>query len=410
MSLSRIEEILSGGEVKPQSRIEQILMGEDIVPQSRIEVLLKEKLGGGGSKTVTITWDGNTEGKYSVPIYNGQAYVYKVSDEVCNNSDIVGCVIEQSDGRVWTYTQEIYDSEFNAGYITDDFAVLGEGMVIVVRKPNTEMLGTNFAEAGTYLYWASDSGATLYISSFTYTTSGSSESGGGGAEITDGIVVKARDENSDPTEVDFYGDTIADYQFGFNGYGTRCNPLSKVSKINFKNEIETIGKCAFTSCINLTGEINMPKAKMRSNSDPNDLFSGTQITKAFLGEVASVRNSMFANCANLTEVKIPKCKTVWCASAWAFKNCTSLETIELGSIGYPINVKDKTSFNSLTQANLTITVYCTSATADSVLPNIRNGATNATIILKASEDTTYNDVAYAAGETMITSTVEEEAT
>ena len=55
MSLSRIETILSGGEVVPQSRIEKILVGEDIEPQSRIEALLKEKLGGGGGGSTEIT-------------------------------------------------------------------------------------------------------------------------------------------------------------------------------------------------------------------------------------------------------------------------------------------------------------------------------------------------------------------
>ena len=47
----------------PQSRIEKILVGEDIVPQSRIEQLLKEILGGGGgSVPKPLTYDYMPEG------------------------------------------------------------------------------------------------------------------------------------------------------------------------------------------------------------------------------------------------------------------------------------------------------------------------------------------------------------
>lgn len=41
----------------PQSRIEKILVGEDVIPQSRIETLLKEKLGGGGGGgAIAVEW------------------------------------------------------------------------------------------------------------------------------------------------------------------------------------------------------------------------------------------------------------------------------------------------------------------------------------------------------------------
>ena len=49
---------------------------------------------------------------------------------------------------------------------------------------------------------------------------------GGGAEITDGIVVKARDADGYATEVDFYGTAIYRYQFGSfyaNDFGFKKN-------------------------------------------------------------------------------------------------------------------------------------------------------------------------------------------
>ena len=87
--------------------------------------------------------------------------------------------------------------------------------------------------------------------------------------------------------------------------------------------------------------------------------------------------------------------------------CTALEEVVIGSIGHTVtNSNSINSFKNCTQSGLSITVFTNAANADTLLANIRNGATNATIIIKASEDTTYGDVAYAAGEVMITSTVE----
>ena len=50
-------------------------------------------------------------------------------------------------------------------------------------------------------------------------------------------------------------------------------------------------------------------------------------------------------------------------------------------------------------------MFTNAANVDNLLTNIRNGATNATIIIKAAEATTYNGTAYAAGATIITSEV-----
>ena len=50
--------------------------------------------------------------------------------------------------------------------------------------------------------------------------------GGGGTEITDGIIVKARDADGYATEVDFYGTAIYRYQFGSfyaNDFGFKKN-------------------------------------------------------------------------------------------------------------------------------------------------------------------------------------------
>lgn len=87
-------------------------------------------------------------------------------------------------------------------------------------------------------------------------------------------------------------------------------------------------------------------------------------------------------------------------------NCTALEEVVLGSVGHTVtNNNSINSFKNCTQSGLSITVFTNAANVDVLLANIRNGATNATIIIKASEDTTYNGTAYSAGATIITSEV-----
>lgn len=51
-------------------------------------------------------------------------------------------------------------------------------------------------------------------------------------------------------------------------------------------------------------------------------------------------------------------------------------------------------------------MHTTGAKTDALIASIRDGATNATIIIKAAEDTTYGGKDYAAGDTIITSTPE----
>lgn len=83
----------------------------------------------------------------------------------------------------------------------------------------------------------------------------------------------------------------------------------------------------------------------------------------------------------------------------------SMVACQIGSVGYGITgFYNNTFFNNVTQSGLTITLFTSGAVADGLLAAARNGATNATIIIKASEDTTYGGVSYAAGDTMITST------
>jgi hypothetical protein len=78
--------------------------------------------------------------------------------------------------------------------------------------------------------------------------------------------------------------------------------------------------------------------------------------------------------------------------------------VQIGSVGHPAPTTNNQPFYGCTQSNLTITAYQTGANADTLVSNYRKNATNATIIIKASENTTYNGTSYSAGDTMVTST------
>jgi hypothetical protein len=71
-------------------------------------------------------------------------------------------------------------------------------------------------------------------------------------------------------------------------------------------------------------------------------------------------------------------------STYTFRECTSLKSAILGSVGYPVTSLTTTSFNVDTQLGLTITIYVTPGAQP--LANSPWGATNATIVYRSAVD------------------------
>lgn len=233
---------------------------------------------------------------------------------------------------------------------------------------------------------------------------GGSGGSGGGDAITDGIVVKARDAEGFPTEADVYGD-IYPCQFSYNGaYYHETIGWRKLSKLTLKSGQTALKEnCfAYLPLVQLNGidgitalesfclrntklvEINLPNAVFGDVIDP---FSGNTALKKLY-------------CPKLTG-------KLTGGSRGLADGCTALEEAVLGSVGHTVlDDHSINSFKNCTQSGLHITVCTNAANVDKLLANIRNGATNATIIIKAAEDTTYNGAAYAAGDTILTSTPE----
>lgn len=250
-----------------------------------------------------------------------------------------------------------------------------------------------------------------------------------GATITDGIVVKERDADGYATVIDFYGTAIRIAQFyGGNPYGAaNITPFKHLERINTKNILTSIDSYGLAGLPSLqpqgldlshvqeldglrfdtganaeTFPVHCPACmKLASNG-----CKGSGITSAELPELTEIGNAAFADCERVKEIAIPKITALGVYTASIFSGCKALKTLDVGSIGHAVTSWGSKNFDGCTQAGLVITMHTTGAKTDALIASIRDGATNATIIIKAAEDTTYGGKDYAAGDTIITSTPE----
>ena len=219
--------------------------------------------------------------------------------------------------------------------------------------------------------------------------------GGGGTEITDGIVVKARDADGYATEVDFYGTVVERYQFGQGSDNTAG--FMRLKKVNYKSACTTIKEGAFAQC-GKNSESPAPIPETLTEIGANAFRGAKYISAEFpISLTGRLPDNLFANSSVLKTIKAPGITSLDTSGGIGngqFLTCTGLENCEIGSIGYGVTYCETWNFKNCTQSGLTITIYTTGAYADTAVANIRNGATNATIIIKDS----------TTGETIVTST------
>lgn len=258
---------------------------------------------------------------------------------------------------------------------------------------------------------------------------GGGSGGGGGDAITDGIVVKERDADGYATVVDFYGTSIRIAQFfGGNPYGAAdVTPFKHLVRINTKNIVASIDAYGLAGLPNLqpqgldlshVQELDGLRFDTGANAETfpvhcpactklaNNGCKGSGITSAELPELTEIGNAAFAECKRVKVISIPKITKLGQYTSSMFKGCVLLENVEVGSVGYPVVSWGSKNFDGCTQSGLIVTLYTTGEKVDTLNASIRDGATNATIIIKAAEDTAYNGATYAAGDTIITSTPE----
>ena len=170
-----------------------------------------------------------------------------------------------------------------------------------------------------------------------------------------------------------------------------------------------IGSGAFNGCRSLE-TILIPDTVTHIWQDAfigcTSLRSVTGNGVAYIGAGVNNQGRSFYNCTSLKSISFPKLQNInTTGNAYAvFGGCSALETALIGGVGYPLTVCSNVSFAGCTNSSLEITVFVEPNTASAILSNIRNGATNATIIMKAAVDMEYNGTTYQAGDTILTST------
>lgn len=253
-----------------------------------------------------------------------------------------------------------------------------------------------------------------------------------GTTITDGIIVKARDENGLATSIDVYGSEVYYRQFyggskytasqftGWNNVQTirivsatkigdfAMGAMQQLQRIVGLENVQEIGSSAFGSSGSLGNGFDFlaPNCTLTKG----DCFSSSGLVLADFPNLTTVGNRSFGGCTKLKTAKLPKITQLGVYTSNMFQGCTALQSLEVGSIGYGVLGWGTANFSGCTQADLTITMFTKGEKVDSLLAAIRDGATSATIIIKASEATTYNGTEFAAGDTIVTSTVETEGT
>ena len=172
------------------------------------------------------------------------------------------------------------------------------------------------------------------------------------------------------------------------------------------DSVTTIGSNAFYGCTALK-EITIPDSVTSIGSGA--FYGCTALQSVYLANVPGIvsHNNTFYNCRALKSFLAPKLSVINqstnSASGSIFHSCTALETVQLGSEGYAVTSISQFAFYGCTSPATAVTIYTVSNYVNALLTNVRNGATNATIIIKAANDTEYNGTVYAAGETIMTS-------
>lgn len=238
---------------------------------------------------------------------------------------------------------------------------------------------------------------------------------GQGGGISEGIVIKSRDSKNFATEVDYYGEILPRYIFGA-ARGDNAFTWTGLKKVNFMNESVYLswGNFIYAPLTELATSVIKGR-----NPNENIAFNSNVYTTAIFNNMKSLvtlslpefvgflNHSEVAGCTALKTVYLPKVTKLasyGTINRGCFAGDTALENVQIGSIGYAVDTVDTNPFKGCTQTGLTITLYTTGDYADTAVANVRNGATNATIVIKASEATTYNGTSYSAGDTILTST------
>ena len=169
---------------------------------------------------------------------------------------------------------------------------------------------------------------------------------------------------------------------GTRNIGAAAFGSASVQKIIFPTNNVHIGDGTFSG---MTSDVEMENTEYVKSCGSNLFRQAYSIKNVTFENMTTFGSYMFYQCTGLENVSLPS--VTISSSLWnqMFYQCTSLETVTLGKVGNTIRGITNTTFGGCTQTGLTITVYTNATYVDTLRTNIRNGATKATIIIKASE-------------------------
>lgn len=246
-----------------------------------------------------------------------------------------------------------------------------------------------------------------------------------GAAIENGIVFNSFDSTGKPTTVTYYGEVLNTWQFNGTMYGGMWKPLVSVTC----NGVKRVGIESFAGLTNLQtisglfsdGLLYLGEACFKGTNLPTsitlpstleslqgcNLFENANGLESVIDlHSYRIREASFRNCKSLKSYIGEHITQFW--GQQTFYGCSALESVQIGSIDHGVfDIQYNNTFTGCTNSNLVITYYAKGDYVDRLVSYTRNGATNATIIIKASEATEYNGTSYAAGDTILTSEVEQ---
>lgn len=104
-----------------------------------------------------------------------------------------------------------------------------------------------------------------------------------------------------------------------------------------------------------------------------------------LGLWSGSLTNFIRGCSKLTTVTLPKAQYL---TKYFCRECTALNAVQLGSIGYPVTSIDALAFDGCSNEEITFTIYVDATTMDGIPAAVSGsspfGAVNATIIYKNS--------------------------
>lgn len=235
---------------------------------------------------------------------------------------------------------------------------------------------------------------------------------GQGGGISQGIEI-VTDSNGKITDYIFHMETVPDFVLNYLGYN-RNDRTDGIPNIKFAVKPKHIGAYAFNkakvkmdwSGLSEIETIDGEFALSLSYSQYNDASADVVNLPKFVGyTTTNVSVSLFrTESVHAPKVfNLPVCAVIP-QFAWYQFAVTDLD-VTIGSIGHAVTGSRVQPFGSTSKASGTVTIYTKGDVLDTLRTAVQQYAgANISFVYKAAETTTYNDVNYQAGDTILTNT------